>query len=133
MTDPKSSQLVQIEIHVSQMDRSLAFYHKVFGWPSVPAEIQNYVILDVPRDCPWGISLVPSKSHVTACTSVILYFSAEDAEEIATLAVRFGGTKKFGPAHLPAYGSIWQITDPDGHRFGLFQRGKQEIRRPVSQ
>ncbi|MCX6117644.1 MAG: VOC family protein [Proteobacteria bacterium] len=122
MSSLGTGKLVQIEIHVSDLAASLAFYEKVFGWKKSPAEIHRYAVLEVPKDCTYGISLVPSSSSISSSSSPILYFSFEDAAEIANLAEKHGGSKRFGPANLPSYGKIWQITDPDGHRFGLFEK-----------
>jgi predicted enzyme related to lactoylglutathione lyase len=118
--DPKK--LCQVEIHAARLDVSRKFYEEVFGWKTVPAEIHNYLVLDVPKDCPFGISIVPSLGAKTSSGQIILYFEVEDAAHIAERAEKFGGSKKFGPTKLPAYGNIWQITDPDGHRFGLFEK-----------
>lgn len=120
--------LVQIEIHSTQLERSKLFYEHVFGWRAVPAEIHNYVVLDVPRECPWGISLVPTMGPVKPSGQIVLYFSVDDAESIASLAERHGGSKKFGPTKLPAYGNIWHVADPDGHRFGLFEKQASKTR-----
>lgn len=121
--------LVQIEIHVTQLERSKAFYEHAFGWKAVPAEIHNYVVLEVPRECPWGISLVPVSSPIQLNGQLTLYFEVQDAATIASLAERHGGTKRFGPTKLPAYGSIWQVSDPDGNRFGLFEKQETHVRR----
>jgi predicted enzyme related to lactoylglutathione lyase len=125
--DPKK--LCQMEIHAARLDVSRTFYQEVFGWKAVPAEMYNYLVLDVPEDCPFGISIVPSPSAKPSSGQIILYFQVTDAAAIAERATMFGGTKKFGPTRLPAYGSIWQIADPDGHRFGLFEKQETTQRR----
>jgi predicted enzyme related to lactoylglutathione lyase len=63
---------------------------------------------------------------------MILYFRVTDAAAIAEKAETFGGAKKFGPTKLPAYGNIWQISDPDGHRFGLFERQEASPKRGIN-
>ena len=118
--DPKS--LCQIEIQATNLERSQKFYADVFGWLASAAKLHEYVVLDVPTDCPFGISLVPSAGGACSTTQVVLYFSVSGAFEIAKRAELSGGSKKFGPTKLPGYGSIWQIRDPDGHTFGLFER-----------
>jgi predicted enzyme related to lactoylglutathione lyase len=125
--DPRK--LCQLEIHATRMDVSQKFYEAVFGWKTVPAELHNYLVLDVPPDCPFGISIVPSLGGRSSSGQIILYFEVQDAAKIADKAAAFGGTKKFGPTRLPAYGNIWQITDPDGHRFGLFEKQTTTVNR----
>jgi predicted enzyme related to lactoylglutathione lyase len=128
--DPKN--LCQVEIHATRLDVSRKFYEEVFGWKAIPAEIHNYLVLDVPEDCPFGISLVPSLGARPSSGQMILYFRVTDAAGLADRAEKFGGTKKFGPTKLPAYGNIWQITDPDGHRFGLFERQEASTKRGIN-
>lgn len=128
--DPKK--LCQVEIHASRLDLSRTFYEQVFGWKAVPAEMHNYLVLDVPQDCPFGISIVPSMGNKKSSGQIILYFEVENAAQIAARAAEFGGAKTFGPTRLPAYGEIWQITDPDGHRFGLFEKQAAGKKRPSS-
>lgn len=126
--DPKS--LCQIEIQATNLERSQKFYADVFGWLASAAKLHEYVVLDVPNDCPFGISLVPSAGGACSTTQMVLYFSVSGAFEIAKRAELSGGSKKFGPTKLPGYGSIWQIRDPDGHTFGLFER--QSLAAPKS-
>ena len=124
--------LVQIEIHVTQLERAKSFYEHVFGWTPVPAEIHNYVVLQVPLDCPWGVSLVPTREPIKPSGQIVLYFRVEDAERIAAMSERYGGSKKFGPTKLPAYGNIWHVADPDGNRFGLFEKQGSPVERGLS-
>lgn len=117
------ARIVQFEIHVADIERSKSFYENVFGWPVVPAEIYHYHVLEVPDDCPWGISLIPHRENSAPTkSSIVIYFEVENPESIASLANNFGGKKIFGPTKLPAYGDIWQVIDPDGNRFGLFRK-----------
>ena len=118
--DPKA--ICQVEIQSTNLPQSQKFYAEVFGWLSSAAELYDCVVLDVPKDCAFGISLVPSQGGANSRTQVVLYFTVTGAADIAQRAVEWGGSKKFGPTKLPAYGNIWQITDPDGHSFGLFER-----------
>jgi predicted enzyme related to lactoylglutathione lyase len=113
------TKLCQIEIPVSDIERSILFYNQVFGWKQVPAEMHEYIVLDVPDDCPYGISLIPTKKERTG-DSVVLYFQTENPEMIAEAAKEHGGRLRFGPKRLGAYGNVYQIEDPDGNRFGLY-------------
>ena len=128
--------LCQIEIPVSDLQVALRFYEAAFGWQSVPAEMHNYVVLDLPADCPYGISLFPIDNQPGNSTAqhpqlenkkddsnrVTLYFAAENPEEVLKKVESAGGKKRFGPRPLAGYGTIWQFTDPDGNRFGIFKK-----------
>lgn len=122
MTGLDPATLCQIEIPVSDMPRALAFYEAVFGWRAAPAELHEYVVLEVPDDCPFGLALVPRRSAGSSGEAT-LYFATNVPEEICKRAVAHGGTKRLGPMTLPGYGTIFQIEDPEGCRWGLFQRG----------
>jgi predicted enzyme related to lactoylglutathione lyase len=114
-------EIVQIEVHTKDIERSIEFYSNVFGWRPVPAQIQNCVVLKVPETNSWGVSLIPNSNLSLANKNLIIYFKTAHAESIAQLASKFGGASHFGPSNLPSYGTIWQISDPDGNRFGLFK------------
>ncbi len=113
------TKLCQIEIPVSDIERSILFYDRVFGWKQVPAEMHEYIVLQVPDDCPYGISLIPTKKE-RAGDSIVLYFQTENPARIAEAVKDYGGRLRFGPKKLGAYGDIYQIEDPDGNRFGLY-------------
>lgn len=119
IVDP--SKICQIEIYVSDLERSLRFYENALGWCAVPAEIHQVTVLKVPEGSPFGISLIEGGSRSSSERSLVLYFSHEDPQRVLELVVTYGGTRKFGPRKLPGYGTIFQFTDPDGTCFGLFQ------------
>lgn len=114
------TKLCQIEIHVSNIERSLKFYETVMNWPAVPTEIHNYHVLEVPERCPFGIALVPDKKAI-ARSGIVLYFAVDDPQEIAN-AAKLQGTDPLPGATLPGYGKVQQIQDPDGNCFGLYKK-----------
>ena len=67
------------------------------------------MVLKVPRDCPFGIGIVPSPSAATGGGGPILYFACENPEEVAQRVVAAGGLMRFGPAKLFGYGEIFQV------------------------
>ncbi len=113
------TKLCQIEIPVLDIERSILFYERVFGWKQAPAEMHEYIVMQVPDDCPYGISLIPTRKERSG-DSVVLYFQTEDPKAVADAAKNNGGRLRFGPKKLGAYGDIYQIEDPDGNRFGLY-------------
>jgi predicted enzyme related to lactoylglutathione lyase len=128
--DPR--RLCQIEIHVTDLKRSLTFYLEAFGWQKVPADIHNYTVLEVPRDCHFGISLIAKKtaaateSKAPSQQNLVLYFKVDDPESIVKKAVVAGGKKHFGPQKIDGHGLIYQISDPDGNRFGIFKEDRPQ-------
>ncbi len=115
--------LSQIEIVVSDLGRSLRFYDEAFGWRPVPAEFHELVLLDVPRDCPFGISLRPEvQSEGNRPQRLTLYFTVDDPEHVLDKVSSAGGRSIPTKIKLPGYGVVYLCEDPDGTRFGLFKR-----------
>ena len=122
------TKLCQIEIPVLDIERATLFYERVFGWKQAPADMQEYIVMQVPDDCPYGISLIPTRKERSG-DSVVLYFQTEDPTAVAEAAKNNGGRLRFGPKKLGAYGDIYQIEDPDGNRFGLYLKLSSTDRR----
>jgi predicted enzyme related to lactoylglutathione lyase len=113
--------LCQLEFIVGDLDRSVAFYKNVLGWTASPAELHDFVILEVPDNCPFGISLVPQKkadSQVVECR-MVPYFKVENPDVIIKKAEANGGKARFGPKKIGGGAAIYQFEDPDGQRIGL--------------
>jgi len=121
MINPTS--LCQIEIQVSDLERAVEFYEKVFGWVAVPADMHNYVVLEVPPKSLFGVSLT---SHAATSTQfgsrLVIYFPVEDFSPYLESTLRAGGCIALAPRKVIGYGEICQITDPDGQRWGLFRK-----------
>lgn len=86
----------------------------------MPAELHDYVVLNVPQDCPCGIAIVPGAKGGGG--GPILYFACDDPENLALAIVSAGGLMRFGPTKLFGYGEIWQLEDPNGIRWGLYRK-----------
>jgi predicted enzyme related to lactoylglutathione lyase len=119
MTHLDPSRLCQIEIHTPDLQKSLDFYEHVFSWKRAPIDLHNYVVLAVPENCPFGISLIPDTKALVS-NSVILYFGVTDPKPFADRAAQYGG-KASSPRKLPGYGTITIIEDIHGQKFGLFE------------
>ena len=117
--DPR--RFCQLEIQVTDVPRALAFYDAAFGWRPVPAEIHEYTVLAVPDGCAFGIALVPRGSGGVKGGGLVPYFAVESPADIVQRAEAAGGRRRFGPASVAGYGVIWQVEDPDGNRFGLYE------------
>jgi predicted enzyme related to lactoylglutathione lyase len=115
--DPR--RLCQIEIPVHDLHQAQSFYAAAFGWHAVPAELHRYVVLAVPDDCPYGISLVPQSSTIGG-RGPVLYFGVDAPETNVAAVERAGGKSRGGPVTLPGYGAMYLVEDPDGNRFGFY-------------
>lgn len=120
MIDP--SKLCQIEFCVANPQKTVEFMQSVFGWTASPAELQEYIIIDVPEECPYGISVVAQSQSETRAQPIVLYFAVHEIEKVIDRAKKNGAQIRFGPKKLPGYGTIYQINAPDGLRFGIFEK-----------
>lgn len=114
-------QICQIEIKVSNIKRSLEFYEKFFAWKPTPVSIHNVFVLNLPKESPYGISLIPHEKPDIG-SALTLYFKASK-EEFLTLkqkAVDLRLENSSEPRMVSGYGEIFYIEDPDGHCFGIF-------------
>ena len=115
--DPSS--ICQIEIPISDTKESLKFYEEVFGWKAVPIELHQYIVMETPDDCPYGISLIPSPKSKTGIGTTV-YFKVKQLDSIQKKAEEFGCPLQQGRS-LPGYGKVQIIKDPSGNRLGLFE------------
>jgi uncharacterized protein len=116
------ARLCQIEIQVSDLARAVNFYSEALGWRPVPAEMHELVVLEVPPDCAFGISLRPSRKSPKSENNLVPYFAVDDAEAVLCQVEAHGGRRIIGPTKLPGYGTIYQCEDPDGTRIGLYTK-----------
>lgn len=117
------TRLCQIEILVGDLAKSIKFYDEAFGWRPVPAEFHEMALMDVPRNCPFGISLRPAnQGENTGSQRVTLYFTVDDPQGTLERVVASGGRKVATTLKLPGYGVVYLCEDPDGTRFGLFEK-----------
>lgn len=113
--------LCQIELQVPDLEKASEFYLRAFNWKAVPAMIHSYLVLQVPPDCPYGISLICNKTMPIdpQLAYLTLYFRVENKNEIAQRVVKNGGRIIKENKKLPGYGSLTIVSDPYGHQFGL--------------
>jgi predicted enzyme related to lactoylglutathione lyase len=124
LVDP--SRLCQIEVHVQDLTRATQFYAEAFGWTAAPAELHQYVVLNVPKDNRFGLSLIPSRTgnapSTGSASKVVIYFAVGDPEVVVRRAESAGGRKRLGPMQLSGYGEVWQVEDPEGVCWGLYRQ-----------
>lgn len=121
MIDP--NKLCQLELHSTDNSASSKFFADVFGWPTLPVAMHEYSVLVVPKDCPYGISIVRVEAEALTAplTGVVPYFALDqDITEFLSKVLEAGGRLIWGPRTAPAYGQIYMIEAPGGIRLGIY-------------
>lgn len=119
------SNLCQVEIPVTDLQRAKQFFKAVFGLVPVELYIHDKVILDVPSDCPYGLTLsLTDRSKLTreqTEPSITLYFRSDNPDQILGAAKKLSEISVQGPEEIAGYGTLWLIIDRDNNRFGIFR------------
>lgn len=124
MLHPKA--LCQLEFHTNHIESTLAFFEAVFDWKVVPITLHEYVVLEVPSDSPFGISVVATQSK--GRQAVIPYFRWDGSiETLLEKTAAQGGRLVWGPRFVPAYGNLYLIEEPGGIKMGFFRESPEKI------
>jgi predicted enzyme related to lactoylglutathione lyase len=114
------SKLCQIEFWVRDRKAAEEFYLNALGWKTVPVEILNYSLLEVPEQCPFGIALV-SAPGASGGSSPTVHFAVDDLAAVAERVNQAGGKVVGQPRPIPGGGKTQVIEDLDGNRLGIYQ------------
>jgi predicted enzyme related to lactoylglutathione lyase len=112
----------QLELQSTDVPATLKFLVHVLGWKAVPIALHEQVVIDVPSDCPFGISVKALADHKRARPTVIPYFRWETSiEDLRCLALQFGGELGDEPQMIPGYGKTYSLSIPGGLVLGIFK------------
>ena len=112
---------VWTEIPVLDLDASISFYEKVFGWEMAKDESGPNPMANFSADTT-GVSghLYPGKPAASGAGPTI-HLAVPDTLVAASERLKAaGGTVVMGPISIPV-GSFLYCEDPDGNSIGLFE------------
>ncbi len=123
--NPKLSQIRQIAITVSNVERALGFYRDVLGLTFLFSSGENLAFVDA-----GGIRLMlttPQGAGEVGKNS-ILYFTVSDITSVHASLLQRGATNERAPtftAKMPDH-ELWTgfVRDPDGNLVGLMEEKK---------
>lgn len=132
MTETTQNPLCQLEFRSRKLDASLLFFKHVLGWPAMPMVLHEYVVLKVPSDSPYGISLVPASTEPEELSlspqQLIPYFRWEELDSLIAHLSQWGGKLISGPQLLAGYGKTVVVQDPGGIQLGFFVATSQHLK-----
>ncbi len=111
--------LCQLEFQSSDIEGTLNFTENVLDWKKVPVSIQDQVIIEVPDDSPYGISLKSVKSPTEG--GPLTYFqSTVPLENLLRKIKESGGEILEDPKFVTGYGQVMIVKAPGQVKLGLF-------------
>ena len=119
--------LCQLEFQSSDIEASLRFIESVLAWKKVPVSIQDQVIIEMPDDSSFGISIRASASvgiekNAKVPLGPLAYFESDvSLTSLIPKILDFGGRILSEPQIVAGYGLIMIVEDPGGIRLGLYE------------
>lgn len=114
--------LCQLEFQSFHIESSVRFVEAVLGWKMVPVSIQDQVIIEVPEESPYGISIRAITKNAGNPTGLLAYFeSAKRLTELREIILSEGGQILSEPKVVTGYGQVMVAEDPGGIRLGFYE------------
>lgn len=118
MTNP----VVHFEIPVTDMDRAVAFYESVLGYPLTRENVDGYEMAFFPRaDGRYGTSGALAKGDVyrPSHEGPVIYFDVADIDAVMARAAARGAKMLYPKKDIGAAGFVAEFEDSEGNRIAL--------------
>ncbi|MFR9676035.1 VOC family protein [Streptomyces sp. TR06-5] len=114
-----------LDLGAPDIQAAADFYRAVFGWEyqSFGPEAGGYGAL---RKDGKAVAALGALSEEGARSAWMVYFRTDDAAATADAASRAGGAVRVAPTAMGEWGSMAQLTDPQGAQFAVWQQGEQK-------
>jgi uncharacterized protein len=106
------------ELMVTDVDRTIDFYSKVFDWEFDREHFPDYPLIKTGSSPGGAIMKKPERVPSAALTT---YFHVEDMESTLTRVTVAGGNVAAPKTPITGMGYWAMFTDPDGIRIGIMQ------------
>lgn len=113
-----------LDLGAPDIDAAAAFYRAVFGWEyqSFGPDAGGYGAL---RKDGEAVGALGQLSEEGARSAWMIYFRTDDAQAAARSVEQAGGTVRSAPTEMGEWGSMAQLSDPQGGQFAVWQQGKE--------
>jgi predicted enzyme related to lactoylglutathione lyase len=122
---PISNPAVYFEIPVSDMDRAMSFYQKVFGFDFTKEIIHGNEMALMPFDQDiLGITGALAKGNIykPSKRGIVIYLHTDDIQNTIKRSNNLGGKILFPRTEVGEYGYVAEIEDSEGNRIGLSEK-----------
>ena len=110
--------IAHIEIPSTDLDRSISFLNKIFGW-KFKAFGNGYLLFNNQKGITVGLRKV---DNITEGDTTVFHVNVKDIDEKLNKAKENGGKVKREKTVIPAMGWYALIIDPDENTIGLYQK-----------
>jgi uncharacterized protein len=113
-----------LDLGAPDIDAATAFYRAVFGWEyqSFGPDAGGYGAF---RKDGQAVGAIGPLSEEGARSAWMVYFRTDDAAATARAAEQAGGTVRVAPSAMGEWGSMAQLSDPQGGQFAVWQQGSE--------
>ncbi len=106
------------ELMVSDVEKTKAFYGKVFNWTFNDTHMEGYTLIDTGTPPGGGLMKKPDEDPTFSMKS---YFQVESVEETVKKVEEAGGTIVVPRTEIPNIGFFAMFLDPDQICIGAFE------------
>ena len=110
--------IAHVEIPSTNLERSLEFYNKVFGWVFKPFG-NGYLLFNNHQGIMAGLRKV---EQVLKGDCTVFHVNVDNIDQMLEKVKASGGHIKTGKTTIPAMGWYAVLFDPDGNSVGLYQK-----------
>ena len=122
------SRVVHFEIHAENPERAIAFYHGLFGWKIVRANVpMEYWLVETGPDGTPGINGGLLRRHGPAPTpkqcvnAYVCTVAVENLDACLAKLQTVGGIQAMPKMVIPGVGWLAYALDTEGNTFGMMQ------------
>lgn len=106
------------DLMVDDLERSKAFYQRVFAWRFDDASFSGYTLIQTGAAPGGGMMLRPPDVPMACLNS---YFQVDSADGTLRQVVEAGGRVLMPKTEIPGVGWVAMFADPDGIPIGLLE------------
>ena len=114
------------EVPAGDLERAARFFGEAFGWTATSAPWSGgaYLRLHPPTVAEPAIAggLLPAGELVDGQPLLVLHLHEASLEECLARLVAHGGVVELAPVPVGTAGRFARFRDPEGNRFGLWER-----------
>ena len=112
-----------VELVSINVEKTAAFYQKLFGWQIIDANIPSYRLIKFQPNFPMGGAILEVKEKMMARKNwPLVYIEVDSINETLQLALNLGVTLMVPKTEIPSRGFWAVFGDQDGNQIALLEK-----------